>query len=118
MKNRLWLSYNRRMGFGVGFRSPFEGRTNPDDRKRADSAKTQGEQAQINQEAAMEHQQGRGSLGELISSGKSLGQAAGSGIGAVMGGISTVSHATQGALGLAAAYEDSGVHSGKDPTSG
>jgi hypothetical protein len=99
------------MGFGVGFRSPFEARSNADDRRRAESAKTPQEAQALEHEAGIEHAQGRGSLGELIGAGKSIGDA----IGASMGGISAVSG---GGAGLADAYKDSGVHAGKDPVSG
>jgi hypothetical protein len=99
------------MPFGVGFKSPFEAHSNGDDRRRAEAAKTPQEAQALEHEAGMEHAQGRGSLGDLIGAGKSIGDV----IGASMGGISAVG-TSAGAVG--GAYDDSGVHAGKDPVSG
>jgi hypothetical protein len=98
------------MGFGVGFRSPFESHANADDRRIADHATTPQQVNKIETMAGQEHALGRGSMGDAVGANKSIGDT----LGAKMGGISSVS----GSGNVAGAYDDSGVHAGKDPVSG
>lgn len=98
------------MGFGVGFRSPFEAHANPDDRRVADSATTKADVNKLETQAGQEHALGRGSLGDAIGANRSIGDT----LGAKMGGMSAVARPAD----VGGAYKDSGVHAGKDPISG
>ena len=98
------------MGFGVGFRSPFEAHANADDRRIADHVTTKADVNKIETMAGQEHALGRGSLGDTIGANRSIGDT----LGAKMGGMSSISHKAD----VGGAYEDSGVHAGKDPVSG
>jgi len=100
------------MGFGVGFRSPFEAHTNADDRRAAENVKTQADVQKLETQAGQEHALGRGSLGRAIGAGKSIGDT----LGSALGGMSALTGHAKGEVG--GAYEDSGVHAGKDPISG
>src|SRR5512140_488057 len=98
------------MPFGVGFKSPFDAHVNGDDRRRADAVTDHAGAAKLEHEAGMEHAQGRGSLGDLVGAGKSIGET----LNANLGGTSAVSHINP----VAGAYNDSTPHTGRDPTTG
>ena len=98
------------MPFGVGFKSPFESHVNAEDRRKAEAVTDQAGAAKLEHEAGMEHQQGRGSLGDLVGAGKSIGET----LHANLGGTSAISNIAP----VPAAYKDSGVHTGRDPTTG
>ena len=104
------LAYNGHMPFGVGFKSPFESHVNAEDRRRLDGATSLADVANIQHEASHEQAQGRGSMGDLLSANKSLGDS----LGASLGGTSAVTNVSP----VPQAYNDSTPHAGRDPTTG